>query len=222
MLSILTVIHITSGAIGLLMGFLAILLRKGDQQHRRVGNIYVCAMLTLGVTGAIVAFVRDIPLSMMNALVICYFVLSSLSTIRNPIHGTNVFDKLLMVSAWLITAGFLSFIVQVTRSATGQLGGFGAGAYLAFGSVMLCAAIADVRYLLKSGLSRKQRLVRHLWRMLFPLFMASAAFFLGQASFFPQSIRVIEILVIPVAFVILSLLYWTAKISFKKDLAARI
>ncbi len=222
MLSILTVLHITSGAIGLLTGYLTILLRKGDPQHKRIGKVYIWAMLTLGVTGSIVAFARDIPLSMMNALVVCYFVLSSLSTIRNPIHSTTVYDKLLMVSAWLITSGFLYFIVQVSRSETGQLGGFGSGAYIAFGSVMLCAAIADVRYLLKSGLSRKQRLVRHLWRMLFPLFMASAAFFLGQASLFPQSIRAIEILVIPVAFVILSLLYWTAKVSLNKDLAARI
>jgi len=215
MLSILIVLHITSGAIGLLTGFLTILLPKGDQQHKRTGNIYIWAMLSLGVTGAIVAFVRDIPLSMMNGLVICYFVLTSLSTIRNPIHSTTVFDKALMASAWFITAGFVYFVVQVTGTETGQLGGFGPGAYVVFGSVMFFSAIADTRYLVKSGLSRKQQLVRHLWRMLFPLFMASAAFFLGQATLFPQSLQAIEILIIPVVFVILSLLYWTVKVNLR-------
>ena len=56
--------------------------------------------------------------------------------------------------------------------------------YIAFGTVMLLSAMADLRYVLKSGLSTVQKLVRHLWRMFFPMFMATAAFFLGQAKAF--------------------------------------
>ena len=82
---------------------------------------------------------------------------------------------------------------------------------------MLFSAVADIRYLLKSGLSTANKLIRHLWRMFFPLFMATAAFFLGQAKLFPKSIQSIEILIIPVVFVFLSMIYWVFIVALKKS-----
>ena len=72
---------------------------------------------------------------------------------------------------------FALYIYQVAQSEDGKLGGFGMAEYIAFGTVMLLSAMADLRYVLKSGLSTVQKLVRHLWRMFFPMFMATAAFF---------------------------------------------
>ena len=173
-------------------------------------------MLVLGSTGVIVATVRDIPLSMLNGFVICYFVLSSLSTIRNPEYQTSVYDKWLTLFAWTLVIGFGWYAYQVSLSENGQLGGFGIAEYSVFGSVMLFSAMADLRYLMKSGLSSVQNVVRHLWRMLFPLFMATAAFFLGQAKLFPKSLESIEVLAIPVRFVLISMVYWSAKVIVKK------
>ena len=98
------------------------------------------------------------------ALFFC-FVLSSLSAIRNPEYQTNRFAKALAVFAWIMV--FAWFAYQVSQSKDGQLGGFGIAEYIVFGSVMLFSAIADLRYLLKSGLSTVQKLIRHLWRMFF-------------------------------------------------------
>lgn len=217
MLSILIFLHIAAGAVALFSGFFTILATKGNAKHKRYGKIYVYTMLILGTTGVIVASVRDIPLSMLNGLIICYFVLSSLSAIRNPEYQTNRFDKALAVFAWIMVFAFAWFAYQVSQSEDGQLGGFGIAEYIVFGSVMLFSAIADLRYLLKSGLSTVQKLVRHLWRMFFPLFMATAAFFLGQAKLFPESLQSIELLAIPVLFVLITMIYWWAKVAMKKS-----
>ena len=216
MLSILVLLHIIAGAIALCSGFVVILIKKGTARHIWYGKIYLVSMLVLGSTGVIVATVRDIPLSMLNGFVICYFVLSSLSTIRNPEYQTSVYDKWLTLFAWTLVIGFGWYAYQVSLSENGQLGGFGIAEYSVFGSVMLFSAMADLRYLMKSGLSSVQKVVRHLWRMLFPLFMATAAFFLGQAKLFPKSLQSIEVLAIPVLFVLISMVYWSAKVIVKK------
>ncbi|QBY04192.1 hypothetical protein E2K93_07240 [Thalassotalea sp. HSM 43] len=217
MLSTLIILHITAGAIALIFGFMTIATTKGNARHKRYGKVYVVAMLLLGSTGTIVAAIREIPLSMLNGAVLCYFVLSSISAIRNAEYKISVFDKWLTVFSWVLVAAFAWYALQVTQTESGQLGGFGIAEYIVFGTVMLFAGIADIRYLLKSGLSTIQKLVRHLWRMFFPLFMATAAFFLGQAKLFPEVLKSIEILAIPVVFVILSMIYWLLMVAMRKS-----
>ena len=215
MLNFLIVIHFVSGAIGLLSGFVVIALTKGNKTHKRIGQVYFYSMLLLGVSGVIVAATRSIPLSLLNGLVICYFVLTSLQTIRFSNDTLNIYDKILTGLAWIIVLGFGAAIMQVTASPTGKLGGFGLSEYIAFGTVMLLSAVSDIRYLLTNGLSKSQRLVRHIWRMFFPLFMSTAAFFLGQAKLFPAALQKIELLIAPVIIVMVAMVYWVVKTSYK-------
>lgn len=217
MLTFLTLLHIFAGAVALFCGFTTLLMKKGTTKHKQYGSIYVLSMLILGSTGVVVAAARDIPLSMLNGFVICYFVLSSVSAIRNPAHQTNSFDRMLAVFAWMLVLAFAWYAYQVTQSENGQLGGFGIAAYGVFGGVMLFSAFADARYLFKSGLSAVQGVIRHLWRMFFPLFMATAAFFLGQTKLFPKSLQTIELLAAPVVFVLISMIYWSVKVALKKN-----
>lgn len=213
MLTSILITHIVTGAIALLAGYAVIFLQKGKTGHKYLGRIYVVAMLALGLTGTYVALVREVPLSMLNGLVLCYFVLSSLNLIWQPPQQTNVFDKLLFGFVLLIVVGFVWYSYLTTQVEGGELGGFGIAPYLAFGSVMLFCCIGDVRYLKNGGASGNRRLVRHLWRMFFPLFMSTAAFFLGQAKHLPEAVQKIEILLFPVLLVILSLIYWVTKVS---------
>jgi hypothetical protein len=46
------------------------------------------------------------------------------------------------------------------------------------GSVMLLSASGDIRMLARGGVFGKQRLVRHLWRMCFGVFIAAGSFLL--------------------------------------------
>ena len=210
------ILHIIFGALSLLVGYAVILCPKGKTSHKYLGRIYVVSILVLGLTGTYIALIVNVPISMLNGLVLCYFVLSALNVIYQAPNRTNLFDKLLLVYSSALVIGFVWYSYQTTKVADGKLGGFGIEAYVAFGSVMLFSAIADFRYLLSGGLGGRSRLIRHLWRMFFPLFMSTAAFFLGQSRHLPEALRSIEFLLLPVGFVILSAIYWVLKIKGNK------
>jgi len=50
------------------------------------------------------------------------------------------------------------------------------------GTVMLLAGAGDLRMLLGGGVRGAKRVVRHLWRMCFGLFIAAGSFFLGSSN----------------------------------------
>jgi hypothetical protein len=88
------------------------------------------------------------------------------------------------------------------------------GMYFFMGSIPLLAAVGDVRMLARGGISGRPRLVRHLWRMCFGLFIATGSFFLGQQQVFPEAIRKQYILA-PLAILPLALLiYWLLRVKF--------
>lgn len=66
-----------TGVVGVVSGFAVIGAKKGVKPHRVLGRAFVIAMLCLGLSGAVVAWVRDIPLSLLNGLLIGYFVLTA-------------------------------------------------------------------------------------------------------------------------------------------------
>ena len=213
MLSSIVIFHIFAGAIALLAGYTVICLPKGEACHKYLGRTYVVAMLSLGISGSYIAALRDVPLSMLNGLVLCYFVLSSLNIIWQKPNRTNLIDKILFVFLVMLTISFAWYTYQTTQAIDGQVGGFGAAAYVVFGSVMLICSLADSLYIKRGGLCGSTRLTRHVWRMFFPLLMSTAAFFLGQAKHLPELFQRIELLLIPVALVILSGGYWVLKVN---------
>jgi len=88
--------------------------------------------------------------------------------------------------------------------------------YFFFGSIALLGAILDAKVIWSCGVSEKQRLVRHLWRMCFALFMAVASFFLGQPQVFPEAIRGTLIHFVPVLLVIAAMFFWVIRVQFTK------
>ncbi|GEM_PF-5415494 len=64
------------------------------------------------------------------------------------------------------------------------------------------------------GLTRPQRIARHLWRMCMGLAIAAAAFFLGQARLFPGAIRESNVLVVPVLLALLLIIYWVIRVMW--------
>ena len=78
-------------------------------------------------------------------------------------------------------------------------------------AVKMDQKMAFLQVFFKKGLMGAQRLARHLWRMCFALFMATASFFLGQSQFLPEVMQNIFILVTPVLLVILAMFYWLTR-----------
>lgn len=84
------------------------------------------------------------------------------------------------------------------------------------GTIPLLAAAGDIRMFVRGGISGTPRIVRHLWRMCFGLFIATGSFFLGQQQVFPEGMRKQYILA-PLAILPLPLLiYWLVRVKFTK------
>jgi uncharacterized membrane protein len=46
-------IHVAAGGLAIVLGAVALLVKKGGVLHRRSGRLFVCAMLVMGITASI-------------------------------------------------------------------------------------------------------------------------------------------------------------------------
>ncbi len=114
-----------------------------------------------------------------------------------------------------IAIGVLSTALgfEVANSPSGRINGVPPAPLFVFGAVALLAGLGDIRMILSRGLQGRHRLVRHLWRMCFSLFIASGSFFLGQAQVFPKPMRIYPLLAIPAFLPLVFLIYWLVRVS---------
>ncbi len=82
-----------------------------------------------------------------------------------------------------------------------------------FGGIALLGALGDLRLLSGTGVSARHRIGRHLWRMGVALWIATASFFLGQANFIPEPLRILPLLALPVLLVLGATIYWLVRVS---------
>ena len=151
-------------------------------------------------------------ISALNGVLTCYLVTTSWVTIRRKEGTTGPFDAIALLVALATGIAHVTFGMEAANNANGLKEGFPAMAFYIFGSVALLAAALDARMLLAGGVFRVHRIVRHLWRMCFALFIATASLFLGQQQVFPESFRGTLVLASPVIIVILMTIYWLIRV----------
>jgi len=216
MFSTFLTIHVIAGSIGILSGAAALIFRKGARYHRKAGNVFFISMLIMGATAAGLAVYVTKPLSVIGGVLAFYLVATSWATVIRKEGETGVFEIGAILAA-LATAAFAYYVgMEVLGSETGIYEGSSSspGPYFFFGSFALLGAILDAKVVWSGGVSGKQRIVRHLWRMCFALFMATASFFLGQPQIFPEAIRGTFILTVPVLLVIAAMFFWVIRVQF--------
>lgn len=218
----LVVLHVAAGTAGLLSGAFALAAAKGSELHRRSGRVFGAAMLLLSASGVLLALLRPpvIVLNVVSGALAFYLVATSLRTVGRPSPGGAWIDHLATTAAFAI--GFASIAAAVV--AVGNVAGRPQGEIaptLMFGAVALFAAYGDLRVMAGRALEGRARLVRHLWRMCFALFMAAGSFFLGQAQLFPRPLRRSGLLALPVLLTLGVMVYWVVRLSTTRDRAAR-
>jgi hypothetical protein len=67
---------------------------------------------------------------------------------------------------------------------------------------------------MRGGVYGAPRIVRHLWRMCFGLFIATGSLFLGQQQVFPAFLRKTNVLFVPALLPLLSLIFWLFRVRF--------
>jgi hypothetical protein len=197
-------VHVAAGGVALLAGAAAVVAAKGSSPHIVAGRFFVAAMLAMAATGGGIAAVERKPASVVAALLAGYLVLTALAALR---PGARWMDAAFPALALTIASASLAWGTQAVLEGDGRFG-VPPPIFFVFGVVALIGAAGDVRGL-RSGPARgRRRLARHLWRMCFALWIASASFFLGQADIFPPALRAIPLLV-TLAFLPLGVMvYW--------------
>jgi hypothetical protein len=207
-------LHITAGGVGVLSGAAALLLRKGSRLHRKAGNWFFVAVLTMSGIGACVAPFLPDRISSVAGVFTFYLVVTSWVTIRRKEGGIGNFEIGALLFALGIVAAGVALGVRAASSPTGLLDGEPFQAAFAFAVVAALAAAGDLRLILRGGISGTQRITRHLWRMCVALFIAASSFFLGQPKVFPASVRGSFLLFVPEIAVLGLLIFWLIRVRF--------
>jgi uncharacterized membrane protein len=207
-------IHIAAGGIALVLGAVALSVKKGGTIHRRGGLLFVYAMLVMGTTAAILGNVG-------GGLMAIYFVVTALTTVR-PV---SPWTRRINVAALVLVAGLASLDilggVKAFNSPRGSLNGVPFAMFFFLATIMILAAIGDVR-IMRFGLPRGgPRLARHLWRMCFALFIAAGSFFSIRervAKIFPQPLTTAPMRMLPILLIFGAMFYWLWRVRRRRPL----
>lgn len=216
-------IHIIAGLLALASGAVALYAAKGSPLHRRSGALFAGAMLVLTSTAVFMAtFLSPNRGNVVAGMLTFYLVSTSLLTVRRTVAQSRRLVAGFMLVALAAGAYAFGLGVEAAGSATGMVDRIPAAPLFMFAVVGLMAAALDARMLLAGHIEGAHRLARHLWRMGFAMWIATASFFLGQAKFFPAPIRESGVLAIPVLLVAGTLLYWLVRVLVKRRRAVAV
>src|SRR5688500_5724717 len=213
------VVHIIAGSLGLVSGFVALYAAKGSTLHRKAGLVFVCVMLTMAVTGSLIAgftntaAALNIPIGLLTA----YLVVTALLTVR-PMAGTSrALDVGLMLVALAIAVADLKFGFEAVANG-GMREGMPAFPFFMFAVVASLATAGDLKMLRSGPLNGAPRLARHLWRMSFALLIAALSLFIGRADDIPEPVRIMPVLALPVLAVLVTMFYWLWRVRIRRSL----
>lgn len=213
----LLVLHISGGMIGLLSGAVAVIYRKGSRGHRQAGNVFVASMLVMAAAASCLAYMKQQTGNFYGGLLAFYMVATAWATARRGENErpTGVLDWIAFLFAMAI--GSIGLIRGVQEAAGTRATPSGVPVFMDIfmSSVILLAGLGDLRMLVR-GISGRQRIARHLWRMCFGWFIATGSFFLGQQQVFPAAWRGSPAFLVPALLPLVLLIFWMIRVRFAK------
>jgi len=216
-------IHFVAGMVSIVAGTIALSVAKGGRLHKQSGLVFTAAMVVLGLTAAGIGMYEDRPGQVFGGLVAAYLVFSAMTTVKSLPRIGQRFNVALMVLAFALAAAMLYAGVTEWRDPTVKVVGRPRVVPpLVMGTVLLLAAIGDLRAIGAGGRRGSRRLARHLWRMCFGLFVATGSFFLGQMKFIPEPLRIVPLLLVLAFAPILFLLYWMWRVRARGRMSGMV
>ncbi len=210
----LLTLHILGGTVGLLSGTVAMAVRKGSRLHRSFGNVFTIAMLTLASSGLYLAILKS-QRGNINGSIITFYLLTT-AWLAGRRRDTGWLDWTALLVGLGGAAAVIIGGVQTLHNPTADKSA-PAGMSFFFGLILLLATAGDINMLARGGISGRQRLARHLWRMCFGLFIATGSFFLGQQQVFPAFLRGSLLLTVLALLPFPLLIYWFFRVRFSKS-----
>jgi hypothetical protein len=137
------------------------------------------------------------------------------ATVRRKKPGVGLFDYGALALAVAVAGVGIAFTVHAANDVTGLFAGKPALLYGIFACLAAFAAALDIRVLLRGGVSGRQRVARHVWRMCTALFFASGSFFLGQQKVMPVFIQGSPLLIVLALAPLMLMIFWLVRFRFR-------
>ena len=211
-MSLVLPFHIAAGIVALLAGYLGLVVTKGAPLHRRAGMVFVYAMVTMSLSGALMEALTTslTSVSVVAGLLTFYFVVTALRTVRPKRQMPSSID-----TAGVALAVVVSMLALVAGVEMAERGRPEAAPSVIFGMVGLLGAAGDMRMIRAGGIQGSLRLRRHLWRMCFAMWVAAASFFWGPPNRVPEMIRIPLLQAVAVLIPIGAMVYWRWRLRGK-------
>jgi hypothetical protein len=156
--------------------------RKGGPRHALAGKIFVASMLIMASVATYLAILKHQTGNITGGIFTLYLIGTAWLTARRGDGETSRFDWVVLLIPATVGILIWTRAISILYSGAPSPDGVPVGMSFFMGSVMLLAAAGDVRMMIAGGACGKKRIVRHLWRMCFGLFIAAGSFFLGPSN----------------------------------------
>ena len=214
--------HIGGGVVGVLSGGVAMAARKGGPLHRSAGQVFFVSMLVMAGIGTVVSPFLPNWSNVVMGLFVLYLVVTARMTVRRPASaagppeiGTPEIGAFAFAGCAAVTGIVLGLVAAA--SPQGLLAGDPPAGFFVLACLPGFAATQDLRMIFRGGLSREQRLARHLWRMSVALFIGAGSLFLGQGKLFPHGLRGSPIMFAPEVAILALMIFWLLRARTAKS-----
>jgi uncharacterized membrane protein len=224
-------IHIAAGGVAIVLGAVALSVKKGATVHRRSGLLFVYAMLVMGISASILGLRKGglTDGNVMAGLLTLYFVGTALTTVRPASRWTRRINAVALTFALLLACGAIVNGVNAFNGPRLSPGGvpFRTIGVVSFfvATVLLLGAVGDLRILRFGPPRGGQRLGRHLWRMCFALFIAAGSFFSIRervATILPEPLTTGPMRALPILLLFGVMFYWLWKLRVRRTSPERV
>jgi len=209
-------VHIAAGGLAIILGAIALSVKKGGNIHRRSGLLFVYAMLVMSISASILSLLkgRDTG-NLLAGVLTAYFVGTAFTAVRPLSSWTRRINAVALTVAVVLAVSCAisgaSMINVPGRDSNGVPFRTAGAMSMIIAAVLAAAAAGDVR-IIRFGMPRgSPRLVRHLWRMCFALFIAAGSFFSIRervAVILPQPLTTGPMRALPVVLLFATMFYW--------------
>lgn len=219
-------IHIAAGGLAIILGAVALSVKKGGNIHRRSGLLFVYAMLVMAVSASILSLLKGrVDGNVAAGVLTAYFVGTALTTVRPVSSRTRLINAVALTVAVVLAAGCVFGGVRVINTPGLDSNGVPfrtAGVMsLIVGALLIMAAAGDVR-VMRFGMPRGgARLARHLWRMCFALFIAAGSFVSERervAKILPEPFTTGPMRALPILLLFGAMFYWLWRVRGRRIL----
>jgi len=169
------------------------------------------SMLTASAGGAFLGFRNSEWDNVFGGVLVFYLIATAWITARREEGETGIVDVIGLLVALAIAALAAIYGIEAARADWHKRSQCGERFCSPF-AVATLAAIGDARILLRGGLRGAQRIARHLWRMCFALFIASAAIFVARPQLFPAFLSKTHILFVLGILPLILMVFWLARV----------